>query len=454
MLFDKESKTTIETMDIGKCYQIYNSPQDRLKQGIVPRFYRMFSRFGLPNKIKIPQYYKEFWALRNVSLTVDKGEVVGVIGRNGSGKSTLLQMIAGTLSPTEGIVNVKAKVAALLELGSGFNPQFTGNENIYLNGAIYGLSHKEISQKYDEILKFADIGDFIDQPVKTYSSGMFARLAFAVAVAIEPEVLIVDEILAVGDIAFQRKCYNRMDEMIKKGVAILLASHSIEVIRQKCTRCIYLSNGRIKAMGDVGKVCDIYIEDTLEEKTQRRDILPLDTINHSILHKELGGIEKILEHCQSDSLRNVSGNLKMKLIEINLFNDTNAGKPIIVGQIIRIEIDVIALLNVENFLFGFLIRNKVGTHIFGRSISSEHLGFKNGLNAEDVGRITVRVKCDFEPEDYFISYGLQGTNFTDVYYYVHDATRFHIFRAADENSEMITGIARVASDITAYERNI
>ena len=195
------SEIAIKVENLSKCYHIYDQPRDRLKQMILPRMQRAI---GMQPR----QYFREFWALKDVSFEVKKGETVGIIGRNGSGKSTLLQMVCGTLNPTSGSIQTSGRIAALLELGSGFNPEFTGRENVYLNGAVLGLSRDEIDVRFDEIAAFAEIGEFIDQPVKTYSSGMMVRLAFAVAINVDPQILVVDEALSVGDELFQRKCFS------------------------------------------------------------------------------------------------------------------------------------------------------------------------------------------------------------------------------------------------------
>src|SRR5688572_6885995 len=226
----------IEVKNLGKSYNIYNRPQDRLKQSLVPRLQQMVGR--TPNR-----YFREFWALRNVSFEVRKGETIGIIGRNGSGKSTLLQIICGTLSPTVGTVLTRGRIAALLELGSGFNPQFSGRENVYLNGAILGLSKQEIDSRFDDIARFADIGDFIEQPVKIYSSGMVVRLAFAVQAMVDPDILIVDEALAVGDEKFQRKCFARLEELKSKGTSILFVSHAASQIVELCDKALLLERG-------------------------------------------------------------------------------------------------------------------------------------------------------------------------------------------------------------------
>lgn len=240
------SKLTISAHGLGKCYQIYNKPQDRLKQTLW-RGRR--------------QFYREFWALREISFDVARGETLGLIGKNGSGKSTLLQIIAGTVTPTAGFCEVQGRVAALLELGAGFNPEFTGRENVYMNAAILGLSRQEIDDRYPDIVVFADIGEFIEQPVKTYSSGMYMRLAFAVAVSVEPDILLVDEALAVGDVRFQAKCMARMRDIQRTGTTVLFVSHSPEQIKRFCQRCLWLDGGRLVLDGEAAWVTDRYLDD-------------------------------------------------------------------------------------------------------------------------------------------------------------------------------------------------
>jgi len=242
----------IHVENLGKCYQIYDRPHDRLKQSIVPRLRRWVG--ASPRS-----YAREFWALRDVSFDVRRGETVGIIGRNGSGKSTLLQMICGTVSPTTGSIRTNGRVAALLELGAGFNPEFTGRENVYLNAALLGLSHNEIEERFDRIAAFADIGRFIESPVKQYSSGMFARLAFSVAIHVDPEILIVDEILAVGDAAFQRRCMAKFYEIRERGCTILFVSHDQYQVKSICQRALYLDSGRQMAFGPAGRTIDLYM---------------------------------------------------------------------------------------------------------------------------------------------------------------------------------------------------
>jgi lipopolysaccharide transport system ATP-binding protein len=241
----------VRVQDLSKCYEIYDRPQDRLKQSIHPRLQRLLGR-------EPKTYYREFWALKDVSFEVNKGEAVGIIGRNGAGKSTLLQLICGTLNPTSGSVEVEGTVAALLELGSGFNPEFTGRENVYLNAAMLGLTQEKIDDRFDEIAAFADIGDFLDQPTKTYSSGMLMRLAFAVNTCVEPEILIVDEALGVGDAPFQSKCFKRLRQLIADGTSVLFVSHDISTVSSICSQALWLKNGRTELWGEAKKVAKDY----------------------------------------------------------------------------------------------------------------------------------------------------------------------------------------------------
>jgi ABC-type polysaccharide/polyol phosphate transport system ATPase subunit len=239
-----QSELAIRVRDASKMYRIYDRPRDRLKQ-MLWRGRRVYGR--------------EFWALRGVSFEVQRGEAVGIIGRNGSGKSTLLQIIAGTLAPTEGEVEVSGRVAALLELGSGFNPEFTGRENVFLNGAILGIGRDDINDRFDEIAAFADIGEFIDQPVKIYSSGMMLRLAFAVQAHLQPDVLIVDEALSVGDLYFQHKCMRRIKQLVDQGTTLLFVSHDTATVKRFCRRGLWLEAGQAHYYGEAGVAAEKYL---------------------------------------------------------------------------------------------------------------------------------------------------------------------------------------------------
>ena len=236
----------ISVRNVGKMYRLFDQPKDRLKE-------QLFWRLG-------KTYSREFWALNDISFDVKKGEALGIIGKNGSGKSTLLQIIVGTLTPTTGTVKVDGRVAALLELGSGFNPDFTGRENVYLNGSILGFNHEEMNTLFDEIAAFADIGQFLEQPVKHYSSGMFVRLAFAVQACVQPDVLIVDEALSVGDIFFQHKCHQRMEELLNRGTTILLVSHDMSAIEKYSNRVLLLVKGKTYFLGQPNEGVERYYQ--------------------------------------------------------------------------------------------------------------------------------------------------------------------------------------------------
>ncbi len=238
------SETAIRVENLGKCYQIYEKPRDRLLQ--------MLFRGRR-------QFFREFWALRDVSFRIAIGEVVGIVGRNGSGKSTLLQLVCGTLNPTTGTVRASGRVAALLELGAGFNPEFTGRENVYMNGALLGLAREEIDARYEEICAFSEIGDFIHEPVKTYSSGMYVRLAFATAIHCDPDILVIDEALAVGDIFFQQRCFQRLKAMKEAGKTILFVSHDLNSVQLLCDRAILLHEGRMVVLATPKLVTNEYV---------------------------------------------------------------------------------------------------------------------------------------------------------------------------------------------------
>jgi lipopolysaccharide transport system ATP-binding protein len=239
----------LRATDLSKCYRIYARPQDRLKQAILPRLHRVLQDRSCPNANSGPVYYREFCALRNISMQVNAGETVGIVGRNGSGKSTLLELITGVLAPTTGTVSTMGRIAALLELGAGFNPEFSGRDNVFLNAALMGLNYQETKERFDEIVEFSELADFIDQPLRTYSSGMFVRLAFSVAINTRPDILVIDEALSVGDEAFQRKCFARITAFQDMGGTILFVSHNSAAILELCNRAIFLDQGELLYSG-------------------------------------------------------------------------------------------------------------------------------------------------------------------------------------------------------------
>ncbi|MBF2025546.1 MAG: ABC transporter ATP-binding protein [Oscillatoriales cyanobacterium C42_A2020_001] len=258
-------EVVVSLSNVSKCFKRYAHPADRLKETL------------LPGKSRA----EEFWALREINLQIQKGETFGILGRNGSGKSTLLQIIAGTLTPTTGDVTIKGRISALLELGSGFDPEFSGRQNVFFKGRILGLSQAEIEQKFDQIAAFADIGDFIEQPVKTYSSGMFVRLAFAVAIHVKPELLIVDEALAVGDIFFQQKCFRCLEQLRANGVTIIFVSHDAQAVVKLCDRAVILQNGHLIATGIPSDMVAKYAEIYYSQFLPAEPLMELDTTSNS-----------------------------------------------------------------------------------------------------------------------------------------------------------------------------
>ena len=270
------SSIAIKVDCIDKCFEIYERPVDRLKQFLIPKL-----KMNL--RLSEKKYYKEFWALKNISFEIYKGETVGIVGDNGSGKSTLLQIICGTLSPTRGGVIKNGRVAALLELGAGFNPEFTGVENIHLCAAILGMSRREIAEKFQDILDFAGIGDFINQPVKMYSSGMFVRLAFSINIMSDPDIMIVDEALAVGDIAFQSKCMTALRKLQNNGATILFVSHDINSVKSLCSRAILLEHGNLVHIDKASIIAEKYVRLTREKIN--REVETINENNKNLISK-------------------------------------------------------------------------------------------------------------------------------------------------------------------------
>ncbi|OON99696.1 MAG: teichoic acid ABC transporter ATP-binding protein [Epulopiscium sp. Nele67-Bin004] len=315
-------------------YKMYDKPIDRMKEA--------FSS----NQAK---YAKEHYALDNISFHVNKGDNIGILGTNGSGKSTVLKIITGVLNPTSGVVEVNGKISALLELGAGFNPEYTGMENIYLNGTMMGYSKEEIDKKVEPILTFADIGDFINRPIKTYSSGMFARLAFAVAINVEPEILIVDEALSVGDMQFQIKCLERMKKMMEGGTTVLFVSHDINSIRRFCKRAIWLDKGKLIKQGEVNSVCDAYTDflkvknKETEEVKDEQEVAPVIDLN-----KE-GIIAEILSFKVNDQFGNENDVFELtEPITIDVkyaVYDTNLKNPVIGIAVLGADDDYVCGLN-------------------------------------------------------------------------------------------------------------
>lgn len=358
----------IRVSNLGKCYQIYDNPRDRLKQFVIPRLRRFV---GLPPK----QYYREFWALNDVSFEVKKGETVGIIGRNGSGKSTLLQMICGTLSPTGGSVETRGRIAALLELGSGFNPEFTGRENVYMNASVLGLSNEEIDVRFNDIVAFADIGDFIEQPVKTYSSGMMVRLAFAVIAHVDADILVVDEALAVGDAFFTQKCMRFLRNFMKTGT-VLFVSHDTGSIRNLCSYAVWLEKGQVIQEGAPKDVCELYLEafyEAQQGKSSTTKLRAFKKIDDSLPLKD-----QRLEFINTSNLRNDLQIFKFdpnaasfgkggaQIHDVRLLDENEHPLAWIVGgEKVTLRVVVHTYQDLDSPIIGFHIKDRLGQALFG-----------------------------------------------------------------------------------------
>jgi lipopolysaccharide transport system ATP-binding protein len=362
------SEIAIKVENISKCYQIYEQPRDRLKQSIFPRLQRLSGK-------QPKQYFREFWAVKGVSFEIKKGETVGIIGRNGSGKSTLLQMICGTLNSSGGSIQTHGRIAALLELGSGFNPEFTGRENVYMNAAVLGLTKEETDARFEDIVTFADIGEFIEQPVKTYSSGMMVRLAFGVIAHVDADILVIDEALSVGDAFFTQKCMRFLRTFMKTGT-VLFVSHDTGSIKSLCNHAIWIEKGQLLQEGDPKPVCELYLEafyevqqgkssatklkvfkktdDTLPLKDQR-----LEFINASNLRNDLE-----IFRFDPDAASFGKGGARIRDVYL-LDEDEKPLSWIVGGEKVTLRIVVSAFEDLDSPIVGFHIKDRLGQSLFG-----------------------------------------------------------------------------------------
>lgn len=360
----------IRVHGVSKCYHIYAKPQDRIKQSVYPHLQRVLDR-------PVGQYAHEFWTLREVSFEVQKGDTIGVIGHNGSGKSTLLQLICGTLAPTSGTVETNGRVAGLLELGAGFNPEFSGRENVYMNGAILGLGKKEIDRRFNDIAAFADIGEFIEQPVKKYSSGMYVRLAFAVIAHVDADILLIDEALAVGDAVFTQKCMRFIRDFQQKGT-LLFVSHDMASVQNLCNTAIWLNNGRAKMIGTSQEVTQAYLHFTLQESYGEETKLTAIT-NQDKAKKEH---ETVSAHdvgafiayegqlFAKDNLKHAEGWTTgiAELVSVRLERlEPHLDGPLLGGEKVRVTIRVKANEGLPNPIVGFTVRDRLGQELFGEN---------------------------------------------------------------------------------------
>lgn len=446
------SEFAISVHDLSKCFHIYDKPRDRL--------FQMLARDR-------KQYFREFWALRGVSFDIRKGETVGIVGRNGSGKSTLLQLVCGTLNPTYGTINTNGRIAALLELGSGFNPEFSGRENVYMNAAVLGLSREETDARFGEIEAFAEIGEFIDQAVKTYSSGMMVRLAFAVAINVEPQILIVDEALSVGDELFQRKCFARIEAIKESGATILFVSHSGSAVVELCDRAILLDSGEKLIEGApksiIGKYQKLLYAPREMVTTIRQEIISgaeVKDISGSV--NSVSAADREVASSESDEM---DAFYDPHLISQSVLSYESHGawieRPQIVDRTsepvnclkrgetyrytykVRFETDAVAVR------FGMMIKTPGGVEL-GGSVSAANLRGAVGLVKKgSVVQVEFNFQCRLNPGTYFLNAGVTGTA-GESETYLHRLLDACLFRVLPIGDNIATGTVdfNCVSDLT------
>ena len=389
-----DKNLAISVQGVSKIYNLYDKPIDRLKEAV-----------SLTHK----SYHRDFFALSDISFDVKKGETVGIIGTNGSGKSTILKIITGVLSPTTGTAEVSGNISALLELGAGFNSEYTGLENIYMNGTMMGFSREEMQRRMDDILRFADIGDFVNQPVKTYSSGMFVRLAFALAINVDPELLIVDEALSVGDVFFQAKCYRRMEEMMKNGTTILMVSHDMGSIIKYCDKVVLLNRGHFVAQGEAGKRVDLYkkilanqtdeLAEALIEQKKEALGLPVGEVHTDKSMKERMNLNpEVQEYGDGRASFEDFGTLDARGNVTNL---------LLKGEMFTIRERIRFHAPIEMPIFTYTLRDKKGTDITGTNTMFEGADIKP-VKDGDVYAVSFRQKMNLQGGEYLLSMSCTG----------------------------------------------
>lgn len=394
----RKQQVAIQVENVDKVYKLYDRPSDRLKEA-----------FSLSKKKR----YKEKYALNKVNMTVYQGETVGIIGTNGSGKSTILKMITGVLNPTKGNITVNGRISALLELGAGFNMEYNGIENIYLNGTMMGFSKKEIDEKMDNILSFADIGDYVYQPCKTYSSGMFVRLAFAVAINIDPEILIVDEALSVGDVFFQAKCYQKFEEFKKLGKTILFVSHDLSSISKYCDRVVLLNQGEKLGEGTPKEMIDAYKRVLVGQYSEEEnDENKAEGVNPNLL--EYGEKSAVIENYGITDEKGVK---------------TTA---IVKGSKFTIHMDVDFKEDIAAPIFAFSIKNIKGTEITGTNTMYEK-AFLEPVSKGERKRVTFTQEMNLQGGEYLLSLGVTGFDGSDfkVYHRLYDVINITVISDKD-----------------------
>ncbi len=439
------SDYAIRVTNLSKCYQIYETPRDRLKQFVLPRVRRSL-------RLRPRQYFREFWALQDVSFEVRRGETVGIIGRNGSGKSTLLQMICGTLTPSAGTIQTNGRIAALLELGSGFNPEFTGLENVYMNASVLGLAKDEIDRRLQDIVNFADIGDFIDQPVKTYSSGMYVRLAFAVVANVDADILVIDEALAVGDAFFTQKCMRFLRRFRERGT-ILFVSHDSGAVINLCDHALWLDAGQSRRQGSAKDVCEAYLASFYETQTHQNvfpepaganetesaiqgyndsspeilasALLPLETRDQRLDFLNASNLRNDLEIFSFNEESSAFGVKTAQIKEVFLADDLGRRLLWVVGgELVTLCVEVQCSDEIYRPIVGFFLKDRLGQVLFGDNTfltyrdSPLHVAAGRGFIASFTFRMPILPLGDYS----FCVAVAEGSQYDHIqHHWMHDA---------------------------------
>jgi ABC-type polysaccharide/polyol phosphate transport system ATPase subunit len=421
--------SAIRVESVSKQYRIYNRPVDRLKESLTRGRWKT---------------HREFWALSNVSFQVEQGTTTGIIGPNGSGKSTLLQIITGTLEPTHGSVWHDGRIAALLELGAGFNPEFTGLENVFMNSALMGLSKSETERLLPEIESFAEIGDFLDQPLKTYSSGMYIRLAFATAIASSPEILIVDEALSVGDAVFQHRCTRRIKEMQENGTTILFVSHDPGAIRALCSRAILLDNGHVAADGTPADVLDRYQKVIMDREAAYAEG-QLALASQRRREKSPAATATEVSETATPQFTYRHGNGNAEIVSVDLLNGArNAVKLVETGEPVHVRVRAVFHEDIDDPVYGFVIRNRHGINLYGTNshVQGLHGGrIKRGETIE----ATFSFNCWLAPDLYSVSIAVHSPTAVS-FDWMDGALFFRVF-----TDRPIEGVANLNATVTAEQ---
>ncbi len=390
-----QNELAISVKDVTKVYKLYDKPIDRLRETL-----------SLTHK----EYHKKFYALKGLSFDVKKGETVGIIGTNGSGKSTILKIITGVLSPTTGSVRVSGVISALLELGAGFNMDYTGIENIYMNGTMMGFTKEEMDKKLSAILEFADIGDFVYQPVKTYSSGMFIRLAFALAINVDPEILIVDEALSVGDVFFQAKCYKKMEGMMKQGTTILMVTHDMGSIIKYCNKVVLLNKGEFIAQGSAGDMVDLYKkilagqfeklgdEESIDGKAESMQDSPKVAKSSSLMKSDLTLNPSVTEY----------GDGRAEIVDFGLIDKKGSVSSLLIkGEEFTIKEIIKFNTSIDMPIFTYTIKDKKGTELTGTNTMFEGCDIR-AVKAGDTYEVEFTQRMNLQGGEYLLSMSCTG----------------------------------------------